>query len=335
MVHVMREADAALSFEEALHVLLDSMKNYFPCQSVAVILIDDDTKEPRIKISRQISYTFIKQYHPSSPSPVAERVVLEQQPALFNDVDPASAVYGQIKLEHDFRSAVIAPVVRNQRGVGYIFCDRANAEKFDEPDLLHLQVVGFLIGSLMEKFDLLRQSKSLSQYDDASRALLYKAFVPAAAREIERARVHCYGIGFALVSVDLFRKYVETHGIAKAHDLLAEVVRVVRPRIRDTDILARFAADEFILCLAGATADETGAKLEAIRDAVSREVVGQRDLPVSVTIGAVALEGDADLIRSVQDVISSLGKTLVQAKSAGSGRLIIGAMSPDNAPPAS
>ena len=53
LVHVMREADGALSLEESLHVIMDSMKEFFPCQSVAVILIDEDTKELRIKISRQ------------------------------------------------------------------------------------------------------------------------------------------------------------------------------------------------------------------------------------------------------------------------------------------
>ena len=76
LVHVMREADGALSLEEALHAIMDSVKQYYPCQSVAVILIDDDTKELRIKISRQISYTFVKKFHRDGPTPTAERVVL-------------------------------------------------------------------------------------------------------------------------------------------------------------------------------------------------------------------------------------------------------------------
>jgi len=323
LVHVMREADAALSLEEALHAILDSTKVYFPCQSVAVILLDEDTKEPRIKISRQISYTFTKQYHPPDPPPAAEQVVLEQSPALFNHLDSASEIYAQIKLEHDFSSAVLAPVIRAQRGVGYIFCDRANGEQFDEADLLHLQVFGFLIGNLMEKFDLLKQSKMLSQYDDASRALLYKAFVPAAVREMERARQHGYGIAFALLSVDLFRKYIEKHGIQKAHDLLAEIVRVIRARIRETDVLARFAADEFVLCLSGATADEARAKLESIREAVRREVMGQGDAAVSLTIGAVTLAEEAQLKKTIQDLLAGLGRTLVQAKNQGAGHLTV------------
>jgi diguanylate cyclase (GGDEF)-like protein len=323
LVHVMREADAALSLEEALHVILDSTKSFFPCQSVAVVLLDEDTKEPRIKISRQISYTFIKQYHPPTPPPAAEQVVLEQSPALFNDLNRGSEAYAQIKMEHDFSSAVLAPIIRTQRGVGYIFCDRANGERFDESDLLHLQVFGLLIGNLMERFDLLKQSRTLSQYDDASRALLFKAFVPAAVRELERARQHGYGIAFALLSVDAFRKYIDKHGIQKAHDLLAEVVRVIRAQIRDTDILARFAADEFVLCLAGTTPEEARATLEKARDAVRREVMGQGDAAASVTIGAITLTQEAHLKKPVQDLLAGLGRTLVQAKSVGAGHMTI------------
>ena len=33
LVHVMRKSDAALSLEEALHVIMDSMKEYFPCRA--------------------------------------------------------------------------------------------------------------------------------------------------------------------------------------------------------------------------------------------------------------------------------------------------------------
>jgi diguanylate cyclase (GGDEF)-like protein len=319
LVHVLREADGALSLEEALHVVMDSMKQYFPSQSVAVILIDDDTKELRIKISRQISYTFVKKYHRDGPSSAAERVVLEQTPLLLNAIDRASDLYTDLKLEHDFSSAVLAPIVKNQRGVGYIFCDRANAEEFDASDLLHLQVVGYLIGSLIEKFELIQQSKKLSSIDDASHALQYKAFVPAMATELERARTHGYPVAVALLSVGAFRTYIETYGIDEAHALLAEIVAVCTERIRDMDILARFGADEFILCLSGVTEAEARERLLALRTAVAEKVVGQGDAPIALVVGGIVLESERDQKRPLQDIMAALGKSLMTAKGDAAG----------------
>lgn len=329
LVHVMKESDGALSLEEALHVIMDSMKAYFPCQSVAVILIDDDTKELRIKISRQISYTFVKKYHRDGPSPTAERVVLEQQPVLLNELDRETAAYQELKLEHDFTSAVLAPVVQEQRGVGYIFADRDDHEPFNESDLLHLQVIGYLIGNLITKFELIQTSKRLSQVDDATGALQYKAFVPALATELERARTHKYDVTVSLLAVDAFRKYIETYGIKQAHALLAEVVDLTKKHISEMDTLARFGADEFVLCLSGTGAEAAEATLERIRTAVTEGVIGQGDAHVEVTIGALALSGEKDLKRSVQDILAAAGKSLVRAKSEAQGRIVVTTMPDD------
>lgn len=323
LVHVMRKADGALSLEEGLHVIMDSMKAYFPSQSVAVILIDEDTGELRLKISRQISYTFVKQYHKAEPSPIAEQVVLEQRPMLLNNVDPASDIYQSLKLEHDFTSAVIAPVIRNQRGVGYIFCDREDHDDFSAADLLHLQVVGMLIGSMIERFDLIQTSKKLSQIDDATKVLQYKAFIPAFAVELERARTHGYGVGLALIAVESFRKYIETHGIDAAHALLEEVAGVIKGGIREMDVIARFGADEFIIYLSGLTESETRGKLAALVDAVNEQVVGQGDGGINVTVGALALVKAGEQNRTLQDILGALGKNLVAAKGQGPNSVIL------------
>jgi diguanylate cyclase (GGDEF)-like protein len=331
LAYVMREADGALSLEEALHVIMDSMKDYFPCQSVAVILIDDDTKALRIKISRQISYTFVKQFHKDGPSPIAERVVLQQEPLLFNDVTPDSDTYAELKLEHDLTSAVIAPIVKERRGVGYIFCDRKDHEPFGESDLLHIQVVGYLIGNLIEKYELVRERKSLSLIDDATQALQYKAFIPALATEMQRAKTHNYGIVLALISVAMFRNYVETHGIDAAHSLLAEVVTITKECIRDMDILARFGADEFVLLLSGMPKDDAQAKLQEISDKVLDNAVGQADTPIRLSIGALIIDGESDMRCRIQNLLAQLGRSLVQAKSDNDGNINMVSMERDNA----
>jgi diguanylate cyclase (GGDEF)-like protein len=327
MVHVMRQADGALSLEESLHAIMESVKTYFPSQSTAVVLIDDDTNELRIKISRPIRYTFAKAFRRTMPPPSIERMVLEQASMLIARADSASESYADIKLEHDYASAVLAPVIRNQRGVGYIFCDRsASQPAFTESDLLHLQVIGYLVGNLIEKFELLRESKRLSQVDDATGALQYKAFVPALGVEFERARAHGYPVVLALLAVDAFRRYLETYGIDRAHGLLADVATVVKQHTREMDLLARFGADQFILCLSGLNEEQAGQRLTAIRRDVQNAIAGDAGQVVDVAIGAVVLGDSAALLRSLQDILGAVGKALVQAKTAKGRPHIFGSL---------
>ncbi|MBM4148973.1 MAG: GGDEF domain-containing protein [Lentisphaerae bacterium] len=326
LVHVLKESDSAMSFEEALHVIMDSLKDYFPCRSLAVIMIDDDTKELRIKISRHVSYTFVKQFQGRAPGPAAERVVLQQQPALYADLKPGSPEYREIKMEHDFQSAVLAPIVRNRRGVGYIFSDRSNGEPFTESDMLHLQVIGLLVGGLMEKFDLMKERRALSVIDDATGVLQYKSFVPAFGRELARAREHDYELGVILVAVAAFRSYVETHGIDKAHALLAETAAVLKEQLGETDLLARFGADEFVICLSGSGIDDTRAKTVRMATDVADHVIGQGGAEIRVAIGATVLSGERDLKMNAQDILAAAGHRLVEAKAAPDGGPAVGPM---------
>ena len=313
MVHVLRGADSALSFEESLHAILDSMKVYFPTQSVAVIMVDDDTQEVRIKISRQISYSFAKQFKRKAPGPHIEALMLRQNPLLLTAAEPGSELYREIKLEHDFASAVLAPVIKNHRSVGYVFCDRCEPPAFNESDQLHLQVIGFLIGSAMVKFELLQERRHFSPLDDATGALKYSAFVPALATELKRAVTHAYPVAVALLHVPAFRFYLDTHGIDRAHGLLADLVKRVRRHMRETDLVARYSADRLVVCLSGAAEAEALSRLGDIQALAHRELGTDSGIPVNVLVGGVVLQSDAAKQEPMQDLMGLLGRALMDA----------------------
>jgi GGDEF domain-containing protein len=313
MVHVLREADSALSFEEALHAILDSMKVFFPAQSVAVVMVDDETQEVRIKISRQISYSFVKQFHRKAPGPHIESLMLRQQPLLLTAAEPGAELYQEVKLEHDFTSAVLVPVIQSHRSVGYVFCDRREPPPFDESDQLHLQVIGFLIGSLMVKFELLQERRHFSPLDDATGALKYSAFVPALAAELKRSVAHAYPVAVALLHVPAFRFYLDTHGIDRAHALLADLVKRVGRHTRETDLVSRYSADRLVVCLSGATEAEALARLGDIQALAQRELGTDSGIPVNVLVGGVVLRSDAAKQKPMQDLMGLLGHALIDA----------------------
>jgi diguanylate cyclase (GGDEF)-like protein len=314
LVYVLREADGALSMEEALHAILDSMKTYFPSQSVAVLLVDEETKEVRIKISRQISYSFVKAFRRKAPGPHLRRLILEQEPLLLAQADPAAEVYREIKLEHDFTSAVLAPIIKNHRGIGCIFCDRASPPPFNPSDLLHLQVIGFLIGSLMVKFELMAERRQLSQVDEASGALKYSTFVPAFVTELHRAASHGYPVNLALLDIDAFRYFLDTHGIDRAHALLAEITGIVRRHTNDVDLLARYSADQMVLCLSGRTPAQAAEVLQTICNDVQRSAGAGAGIPVVLKVGALSLTTDKARKTPLQDLMGALGKALMAAE---------------------
>jgi len=324
LFHVFREADGSLALEEALHVIMDSIKDYFPCQSMALVLIDEDTSEMRIKTSRQISYSFVKKFKKSGPGPAVFEVVLEQQPLHIEVAERDSDIYKEVKLEHDFDSAVLVPIIKQQRGVGYVFTDRSGDSPFTTADVVHLQVLGYLIGNLIDKFEILKATKHLSRIDDASKALKYDAFVPAFLTETQRALSYNYSLTLALLDVDAFRKYLETYGIDRAHALLADITGIVKEHVRDMDILARFGADELVLCLSGLSATEAEQLLHTVQEQIEQRLVTEAAASIGLTVGALLIESERDLKRPLQEILAALGRNLVEAKKGDHNRFYIG-----------
>lgn len=314
LAEVFHKTAEALALEEALHTILDSMVECFPCQSIAILLIDEDTKELRIKMARRITYTFMKQFRREAPGPAVTRVVLEQQPLLVSDANPRSDLYAELKLEHDFGAAAVVPLLKDHRGIGYLFCDRCPGESFAKSDLVHLQVVALLINNLMEKFELLRERKQLSPLDDASGALKYSTFVPALCAELKAAGDRGRPVTLAIADVPSFRNYLEMYGVPGAHALLAGAVAAVRPHLRKKDLLGRYGADEFILCLSGANESEARRRLLAIHADIVARSGGGKDLPVQAFIGALVLDDPKDMRHPQQDILAVLGRHLMDAK---------------------
>ncbi len=319
LVHVLREADGALSMEEALHGILDSMKTYFPSQSVALVLIDDDTNEARIKMSRQISYSYIKEFHKKSPGSHIDAMLLSQEPLLISRADLTDAACREIRMEHDFKSVVIAPVIKNHRSVGYLFCDRLDQAGFGEADLLHLQVIGFLIGSLMVKFELLQERKQLSPRDDATGTLKYGSFVAALGRECKRAEVHSYPLVMVLLHLPCFRDFLDTYGIDRAHAVLEQLGKIIGRQTREMDLLARYSADRLILCLSGMTEPEALNLVNVVREQAVREIGSGTNIAIRVPCGILVLESAAAKRTPLQAVVGALGKSLVEAGEAAAG----------------
>ena len=120
--------------------------------------------------------------------------------------------------------------------------------------------------------------------------------------------------------------FVRLPELAEARNLrylsarIADTIRRADAVITDS----RFSADEFILCLSGVTEDEARAKLEAIQADIGRQIAGHGEVSILATVGILPLKTSEDLQRSVQEILSLLGKSLVQAKTAGAGHLSVG-----------
>jgi diguanylate cyclase (GGDEF)-like protein len=146
--------------------------------------------------------------------------------------------------------------------------------------------------------------------------LNHGAVVFLLADEIEAARSAGGRIGVALVDVDNFRLFNETHGHEAADEVLLRVAELVA-RLNPDGRVARYGPDEFLILRTGAGVDEMLAASDELRAGLGELTVqfGESErLPVSASIGICAYPDHGS---SVTEVLSAAAVAVGEAKAGG------------------
>ena len=102
-----------------------------------------------------------------------------------------------------------------------------------------------------------------------------------------------------VISMDLddFRRVNEAHGHGLGDRLLANVAEIVKKQLRQMDVLARFAGDEFVALMPMASRDVAAAVAERVRSAVETHrfsVRTGRTLQIGLSIGIACFPDDGE-----------------------------------------
>ncbi|OUS11546.1 hypothetical protein A9Q89_08715 [Gammaproteobacteria bacterium 53_120_T64] len=116
--------------------------------------------------------------------------------------------------------------------------------------------------------------------------------------EEELARSHRIGfpLSILLVDIDKFKFVNDTFGHKAGDKVLQTIAKLMAGRVRDTDYIARYGGDEFVLLLPGTSADDALVVAQGFCDAVKRCGFHSRgqSVEVSLSVGVAQLkEGES------------------------------------------
>lgn len=166
-----------------------------------------------------------------------------------------------------------------------------------------------------------RQLVEATRRDALTEMLNHGAVVGLLADAIEAARSHGSTIGVALVDIDSFRLFNDTHGHEAADQVLLRVAELVEAAGIDDGHVARYGPDEFLIVRSRAGVDEMLAAIGRLRTNLAEVSVQFGDserLPITVSVGICAYPEHA---ASVTELLSLAAVAVGEAK-AGGGDLV-------------
>ncbi len=169
-----------------------------------------------------------------------------------------------------------------------------------------------------------RRANHLIIMDSLTGALNRDAFLERANEEISLAIRRKESICVAMIDVDHFKQINDENGHVVGDYVLRHISDYLNNRLRRSDVVGRYAGDEFLVLLPDTDLDSAYLVLDMIRkNLVAHNIkVNNADVRVSISVGLVAVRPAEAL--SVETLIVEADKKLYEAKVAGRNMLVAG-----------
>lgn len=167
----------------------------------------------------------------------------------------------------------------------------------------------------------LEVNRELATRDELTGLINRRAMLDLMALEHSRSLRSGRPLLLAQLDIDHFKPINDQHGHATGDRALQAFAGTVRASVRDTDVLARWGGEEFVLMLTDTSADHARELLERIRQAVQALEIAHSagSLQLTVSIGlAQHLPGD-----TVEHTLERADQALYHAKALGRNRVVV------------
>jgi diguanylate cyclase (GGDEF)-like protein len=212
---------------------------------------------------------------------------------------------------------VALPLVSGDKLLGVLEGVREGARAFSKRDVALLEALALPLASALANSLRIAEAERLSLTDDLTKLHNARYLRQYLLSEIKRARR--YGTNCAALFFDLddFKLINDLHGHLVGSHVLMEMATIILSSVRDTDVVARYGGDEFVVVLPESNIEQAAYVAGRVREKILRHTfTGGRSLRLKLT-ASFGVAGFPQHAQSPQQLIACADAAMYEAKAAG------------------
>ncbi|QCX33935.1 sensor domain-containing diguanylate cyclase [Caloramator sp. E03] len=261
----------------------------------------DELKKVNFKIEELYLYKTTKLKSPA----------IIKNPRVFDSTNIGREKFNTLLLTDslNIKSTLSAPLYINGEFYGIINVDSKKSENaFNENDIKLIKYITRLLEGAIKNVLLMNELIQITRIDKLTDIYNRRYFEELMKNEIKRCER--YGNTFSLVMIDMdnFKMINDNYGHNIGDEVLKYFVYVLKHSIRATDILARYAGDEFIIVMHDSDSKKAAQKIESIREYFKKNYYS--DISIEFSAGICTYWKGA----SLEDIIISADSSMYEDK---------------------
>lgn len=167
-----------------------------------------------------------------------------------------------------------------------------------------------------------RMFQFMSETDELTGLLNKRAFVNLAGREIAKSERYKHAFSIMMIDADSLKMINDKYGPEAGDNLISMMANTIRANLRDTDILARYGGDEFVVFMPETAAEAAREAAERVRHAVESIVFRIRSdqIPVTTSVGIASYPADTS---NPDDILNYADQAMYKSKQRGRNKVTL------------
>lgn len=323
---VSQAISATLDIKELFKDVNDIIIGVMGVSHSTLLLYDEKKNKLKVSITSVVDNAEFTVLMDNINSFCLQEVIQNQKEIVENNADPG--IYTFIK-GRNIKSLACIPINTKSRKFGLVLAEHKLVNAFTENNARILSIIGQQVGFAVENAELYRKMQELAITDGLTGIYNRHHFHDRLQKEFRHSIEGEYDLSLLIFDIDNFKRFNDTYGHLFGDKVLKSIVNLLRECIRNTDIFARFGGEEFILLLPRTSMQQACEKAEALREKVSKAVIKDELVSVSVTVSfgvscfPQTASTENELIRTADDALYEaknsgrncvrMAKTLVRA----------------------
>jgi diguanylate cyclase (GGDEF)-like protein len=270
LTDVVKTANSILEPRKVIELVVEKIRQLIPSEAWSLLMVDEEKQELVFEAALGAKGRDVTSFRLKMGEGVAGWVAQTGKPAIVNDAarDPRFTARVDTRTQFETRSILCAPLVSRGRTIGVLEIINKRGGRFTRHDLSLLLTLVEPCAIAIENAILFQRTEQLTITDDLTRLFNSRYLNLYLGREIKRCKRHGIPLSVIFLDLDGFKGINDQYGHLAGSGTLTEVGTILAQGVRESDILARYGGDEFVVVLPETPASGALVIAERLRRAI-------------------------------------------------------------------